>query len=294
MPVLEPVTHLSLKNILFPTDFSEASFVAAPFAQAWMEMYGAKLWVTHLLAPEPRGQIVLDPLPSENDRAWEEAEGRLASFAHDPSLDGTSCHTLLERGDVAAVIPDMIQEHAIDLVVVGTHGRRGVSKLVHGSQAEKIYRSAPCPVLTVGPFVRPTAQPRKIERILFPVDLKENPEPALGYAMSLADERRASLMLLHADPLVPWQYRSSVEQVIMRELAGLVPKGTLSSSEPHSMIRWEYPAEAILSTAEERGIDLIVMGVHKGRLGSLSAHLPWPVASEVVSRAPCPVLTLRV
>jgi len=60
------------------------------------------------------------------------------------------------------------------------------------------------------------------------------------------------------------------------------------------MVRFEYPADAILETAAERDVDLIVMSVHKARALALSSHLPWPVASEVVSRAQCPVLTLRI
>jgi len=295
MPSLEPVTRISLKNILLTTDFSEASSSAVPFALAFARSYAAKLVVAHVLEPEPRGQVVFDRVPEQDDREWQDAQQRMLAFVHNPSLETTPCQTLLERGQVAEVIPDVIREHAIDMVVLGTHGRRGVSKLVRGSVAEKIYRSAICPVLTVGPMAHANgAKPWRIGRVLFPVDLAESPEPALHYALSLAEEQQASVVLLHADAMVPWQFRAAVEEQALRSLNNLIPEDAQPWCEPHCMVRWERPAEAILNAAQEQEIDLIVMGVHRARAWAFASHSPWPIASEVVSRAQCPVLTVRI
>jgi len=59
-------------------------------------------------------------------------------------------------------------------------------------------------------------------------------------------------------------------------------------------VRWDYPAEAIVRAVDDREADLVVMGVRRSRIAGWSAHRPWPIASEVVSRASCPVLTIRV
>lgn len=293
MPTVQQVARVTLKNILFTTDFSPASSAALPFALVLARIYGSTLLLAHAIPREPLQQVVTDRLPAQDDYDFHNAEHKLAKFAQDRSIGDTPCKMLLGRGDLADVIPAMIREHEVDLVVLGTHGRRGVSKLVLGSQAEKIYRSASCPVLTVGPKVHDGAQ-WKPHRILCPVDFAEDPEPALHYALSLAEENEAEFIVLQAVPLVPWQERVSVEERTRRSLQGLIPEQAKDWCAPEFMVCWEHPVEAILRAAGEREADLIVMGVRKVRAAGLSTHLPWPVASEVVSRALCPVITIRV
>jgi nucleotide-binding universal stress UspA family protein len=116
----------------------------------------------------------------------------------------------------------------------------------------------------------------------------------LQYALSLAEENQAEFILMQAVPMVPWQHRAAVEAQSLRDLEQLIPEPAKDWCIPECIVRWEYPAEAILHSAVDREADLIVMGVRKARAAGLSTHLPWPVASEVVSRARCPVLTVRV
>jgi nucleotide-binding universal stress UspA family protein len=294
MPTIPQVARLSLKNILFPTDFSTASTAALPFALALARIYGSTLLIAHAIPLAPHRQVVVDPLPAQDDRVWQDARHQLDEFIYGGSLGDTSFKVLLDQGDLGDVIPAFIREHEADLVVLGTHGRRGISKLVLGSDAEKIYCSASCPVLTIGPHVYQT-EDGKLRSILCPVDVAEDSGPVLRYALSLAEENQAEIIVLQAIPLVPWQHRESVEQSSSRRtLESLMPAQAQDWCTPQYMIRWEYPVEAILLTSQERDTDLIVMSVHKARVFGLAAHLPWPVASEVVSRALCPVLTIRV
>jgi nucleotide-binding universal stress UspA family protein len=293
MPTFAPVSRLSLKNILFPTDFSEPSCAAMPFAQALARVYGSTILFTHCLSPEPHSPIVPDHIPELDDFALEDARSQLDVFASHMAAGEMPAKILVGRGDVAATISSIIRDHNIDLVVVGTHGRHGVGRLIMGSVAEKIYRNATCPVMTVGPKVRPAAE-WKLRRILCPVDLAEDPEPVLHYALSLAEENQAELIVLDAIPLVPWQYRASEDQRSRRALESLIPEQASDWCKPEIIVRWEHPAEAILCEAQDREADLIVMSVHKSRAASWLAHMPWPVASEVVSQAPCPVITIRV
>jgi nucleotide-binding universal stress UspA family protein len=293
MQTLAPVSRLCLKNILFPTDFSAASRAALPFAQSLARVYGSTIWFAHSLAPEPHLQVVTDRVPEQDYFACQKALSKLDALATEAASFGVSTKTILDQGDVAATIPAMIRQNEIDLVIVGTHGRRGVGKLIMGSAAEKIYRSATCPVMTVGPDIRPGPD-WKVRRILCPVDLAEDPQPGLHYALSLAEENQAECIVLDAIPLVPWQYRTSEDRRSRRALESLIPEQANDWSKPEIVVRWEYPAEAILSEAQDRNADLIVMSVHKSRVASWVAHMPWPVASDVVSRAPCPVVTIRV
>jgi nucleotide-binding universal stress UspA family protein len=73
----------------------------------------------------------------------------------------------------------------------------------------------------------------------------------------------------------------------------LVPEEAEAWCKPEFVARFEFPVEGILHLAQERGVDLIVMGVTKSRENVLQEHLPWPIASRVVAQAHCPVLTVR-
>ncbi len=291
MAALPQVARISLKRILFPTDFSEASLAALPFALKLARTYDARVHVAHVILPEPHPRVLSPPITEFT--AWNEANERLDEFTHGPSIGDVHCTSLLASGDLAEVIPAMIREHGIDTVIVGTRGRRGVSRLVLGSNAEKIYRSASCPVLTIGPHVN---RPEWVLRtILCPLDLEGDPKCALEYAFTLAEDNAAGLIVMNAVPLVPWQHRGQVERDTCSRMRKLLPTFGKPDgmSEPQFLVRWEPPAEAILTCAEVREADLIVMGVRKSRSPGLSSRLPWPVASEVVSRAVCPVLTVR-
>jgi len=292
MPTLQEAARISLKTILVPTDFSPASRAALPFALALARAYGSTLLLTHVLPSQPYRQIVTDRVPAHRDRAWQSAQRALSELSADRRISDTASKTLLKHGDLAEVIPEIIREQTVDMVVLGTHGRTGVSKMVLGSGAEKIYRSAPCPVLTVGPKVRDGEW--KLDRILCPVDLVDDPGPFLRYALALAEPSQSEFMLLLAVPMVPWQHRDTVEKQMRERLKRLIPGQGAHWCNPQFLVRWEHPAEAVLLAAAEWEVDLIVMGVRKARAAGLSSHLPWPVASEVVSQAPCPVLTVRV
>jgi len=293
MPAFTQVSRLSLKNILFPTDFSDASRGALPYAQTLAKLYGATILVAHSIPAEPHQAIVMDRLPTQDNLELQDAHQKLEDFTKVQTFGGIPTKTLLDRGDVGEVIAEMIHEHDVDLVVLGTHGRRGVTKLILGSAAEKIYRSASCPVMTIGPKVhRP--ENWKLRRILCPVDVSEDPEPVVSYALSLAEENQSEFILLHAIPLVPWQHHEEIRENSRRALEELIPAQARDWCTPQCVVRWEHPAEAILREAQERDVDLIVMSVHRLRVSMLSAHLPWPIASEVVGQAACPVLTTRV
>jgi nucleotide-binding universal stress UspA family protein len=294
MEALQTNTRISLSNILVTTDFSQVSKKALPFAAALARQNEAKIIVVHVLSPEPHLSVPLDPLPEDADPAFLEAQGKLAEFALGNSLGVRPAQMLLERGDIWTVISDITQKNQIDLVVTGTHGRQGLKKLVLGSEAEKIYRRATCPVLTVGPHVTPPSGTNwKLETILFPTDGSETSLKALPYALSLAEENQANLIFLQLMPMAPTKYRESDEASAREAMRLMVPLEAEDWCKPEFVARFEFPAEGILRFAEERQVNLIVMGVRKSGDSAVPEHLPWPVASQVVAQAQCPVLTVR-
>src|SRR5271165_2261050 len=195
---------IGFKRILFATDFSEASERALAYAIAIARRCSSELSVVHVIPPEPRDQVPLERLPRELNRRRLEAELQMKNIAERTGIDDLNPQLLLEQGRVWDVVASIIQREQVDLLVLGTHGRGGLKKLALGSVAEEVLRLAPCPVLTVGPHVRPAGSgPAEFKRILFATDFGSAANKAFPYALSLAEDYQAKLVLLHMVPPMP-------------------------------------------------------------------------------------------
>ena len=243
------------------------------------------------LIPSYKAHRVAEPVPPELDGEWADAQLELEKFLHAPTE--IAHEGILERGELWNVLNDVIHRHSIDLIVLGSHGRRGLKKLVLGSGAEQIFRNARCPVLAVGPNVpQPSSEVIEFKHIIFATDFSDGSLKALPYALSLAEENQASLTLLHVLPLVPMQHQIYLSGGTEKRLEALVPSDAKDWCQVSAVVSFEFPAEGILDLAKIQSADLIVMGVHK-HAPRVAAHLPWAIAYEVVCHAPCPVLTVR-
>jgi len=263
------------------------------YARGFAKDYGCKIFITHAVTPTPPVFLPMEPVPLAMDAEWSDAQVELDKFMHQGALQGTEHEGILERGELWNVLHDVIQKHSIDLIVLGSHGRHGLKKLVLGSIAEQIFRLAHCPVLTLGPKVRPpSGDAVAFKNIIFATDFSTGSLHALPYALSLAEENQATLTLLHVIPLVPMQHQVYVTAGVKKQLEELIPPDAKDWCRPATVVSFEFPAEGILHLAETQAADLIVMGVHK-RAPRTSAHLPWAIAYEVVCHAACPVLTVR-
>jgi nucleotide-binding universal stress UspA family protein len=292
MPTLQASLRLTFSNILFPTDFSDASTAALPYAQAFAKTYGARILVTHAVMPRPPIFLPMELVPLEMDGEWYDARDRLSHFLDNDALKGTLHEGITGRGELWNVLDEVIQRHDIDLIIVGSHGKHGLKKLVLGSDAEQIFRKSRRPVLTIGPKVVPQEENAAFRTIVFATDFSAGSLQALPYARSLAEENQAKLILLHVIPLVSLQHQEPVSENAYQRLRELIPSEAADWCCPECIVRLEFPAEGILNLAREEHADLIVMGVHKGTPFA-STHLPWAIAYEVVCDAPCPVLTVR-
>lgn len=294
MAATAPVTtRIAIRNILLATDFSEVSRAALTYACNLARLYGSKIVITHVVPPqEAYLSVPMEPIPVDIDLFWKRDKQNMAAFVATKTLEEIPHEDILQRGELWDVISELIEKNNIDLVVAGTHGRQGLKKVLLGSVAEKIYRQAKCPVLTVRPEVA-TAQGTswELKRILFATDFSETSLHALPYALSLAEENQATLILLHVAPLVPYQYRDSVRETTCRRLEGLIVANPWCTFD--SVVGFDFPAQGILQIARDRETDLIVLGVNRHAAIALTSHLPWSTASDVVSAAPCPVLTVR-
>ncbi|HXZ78476.1 MAG TPA: universal stress protein [Terriglobales bacterium] len=299
-PHLAPLIFLptvKIKNILFATDFSPCSETALRIATAVARVHASNLLVAHVVPPGPLLGTSLDPVTWDHQNQAEEAEERIRQIAI--SLIDIPHRTELKMGNLWPVIYSLIAKYDIDLVIVGTHGRSGFSKLFLGSNAEEIYRQAPCPVMTVGPEVDPELLDRgRFSSILFAGDFAGGSEHAFPLALALAEENQALLTMLHTveEGTMAALY---LHQRLVREsksrLEKLIPTDHKLQHPPEIVIRVGYAAEEIVNVARSRDCDLIVMGVHPAgpTAAKASAHLPWTIANTVIRNGHCPVITVR-
>jgi nucleotide-binding universal stress UspA family protein len=309
-PVLEPKTQgIAFRNILLATDFSDASGRALSAAAAFARRWGSQLLLVHAVPPEPRRPVPLDPLPPEFDRELCEAEKRIRQFLEAAGMNGLSCRTQIEHGSVWDVISSAIRDAEIDLLVMGTHGRGAIRKLALGSVAEEVLHMTDCPVLTVGPRVCPgDSDSSYLRTILFATDFGPASARALPYAVSLAENSDAQLVLVHMVPPMPLadaayapavfaaddllQWREAVRTESEKKLKELVPPGTLAK-EPRCVVGMDFLPEGILCAAAEHRVDLIVMGANGSASPRIASHIPWALTHHVICDACCPVLTVR-
>jgi nucleotide-binding universal stress UspA family protein len=210
---------------------------------------------------------------------------------------GVEHEVLVEEGEVWPALASVIREKGIDLVVIGTRGRTGIKKFLLGSEAEKILRQAPCPVLTVGPQLsRHLPRGGDISEILYATDLSAESMVAAPYAISLAQEYQAHLTLLHVitpqhvgDLVAPHELMASSERL----LHNMVPAEAEFWCEPDYVVEQGDPAAKILEIADHKRTDLIVLGVRRPSVLGVAAHLPGATVHKVVTQATCPVLTVR-
>jgi nucleotide-binding universal stress UspA family protein len=293
----EAGTRITLKNILYLTDFSEPSEAALPFATSIAREYRCKIYALHVFIPAMYAYTPLE-LTADAIAAQDECAER-DMLRVDAQLEGLPHETSVERG--VAVWPTLeraLTQSDIDLIVLGTHGRTGASKFLLGSIAEEIFRCSSVPVLTIGPSVRKgTHKGARFRRILFATDFTPESLAAAPYAISFAQENEAELLLLHVVPKSDLEERDDGNTAsatnAMYKLGQLVPKDA-EWCQPRTVVDYGNPAGCILSVAKERSADLIVLGVRDAakHLGA-ATHLERTTAHNVVVHAQCPVLTVR-
>lgn len=300
---------ISVKNVLFATDFSSCSKAALPYATAISRHFGSTLNLAHVLSDVSlvgmTGGVDYVSMSTIYEDAHEEAKGKLEQVCQ--NLPGITHRQYVLHGPVWANLAAIVQENGIDLIVLGTHGRTGLGKLLLGSVAEDILRHAPCPVLTVGPMVSGRAKlpacqtqggvlaPLELElrQILCATNFAQQSASVAHAAVSMAEEFGARLTLLHVieDYTQLGSRPGPMEEGVLR-LQALIPKNNALQYLPETILEFGPASECILKTAGDRQCDMIVLGA-RGFAEVGSTHLPWSTAHHVIAKAPCPVLTIR-
>lgn len=306
-------------RILAPVDFSGASDAALRCALDLAARTGAELHVLHAVpGPYPDEGATFDDL-SEDDRAfyrwvWSHADGELTTYLEGIRADGIRVKRVLTGGPPSRVVLDYAASEGIDLVVMGTHGRRGFRRLFLGSVAEEVLHRTDTPVLVVPETTTARRTPRLV---LAPTDFSLASRLALPLAAELAALYGADLDLLHV--LEPLRF---AEVIVGTQLAaGLLPELRTEAEQrldamaeapalaetlrdPEAPIEGRVPArigyrlaegraaESIAATARAHGADVLVMA--KRGLHGADRLLLGSVTERVCRLAPCAVLVVPI
>jgi nucleotide-binding universal stress UspA family protein len=302
---------IAIRRILCPIDFSDFADRAFRHACRLARWYGAEIHALHVtpLMTEAAWAVSfpIDPHTHE-PRVPADFRRHLESRFADARAEGIAIETHVREGGAAHEIVRYAEEAGVDLIVMGTHGRNGLRRLVLGSVADTVLRRSPCPVLTVCRTEvsgDPAGPP--FRRIVCAVDFEPSSEPTLMLAISLATEAAAHLTLLHVvEPFFQdvfaerthvsvEEYERFLKAQLQARLAQAIPAAGLEVLDwhrPHQEVRIGKPAVEIVRGAHDARADLLVMGLHGGRR-AVDRLVFGSTAQEVIRRADCPVLTPR-
>jgi nucleotide-binding universal stress UspA family protein len=293
---------LRIQKILFPTDFSEASRAALDHALLWTELYDAELVLLHVLSQrtaDPFNPEHRFPAPEEYEQRLRElAESEMALFLPRDDRPLRIRQHVRRAPEVERGILEFAESEDVDLIVLGTHGRRGAAHLLIGSTAAELLRRSERAVLVVPS--RSNRPAGRLRRILAPTDFSASARHAVAHAREIAAGAGATLELFHVLPnlevplpMNPGSFGAGIvadlepaAQEALQELAR-----SPGADARIEMAVWQGPAAtSIVHRAAETDADLIVIATHGH--GGFDRLLLGSVTEKVARLSPCPVLVL--
>jgi nucleotide-binding universal stress UspA family protein len=285
---------LSIQRILFPTDFSDGATRAFSQAVYLADRHDAELHIVNVAEPGGESERTL-PVSPEVLHEWLDASGIEAETLEKLTI----VQKRFESGVPAERLVAYVEDRDVDLVVMGTHGRRGVQRMLLGSVTEEVLRKVPCPVFTVQADVEEEAG-TTVRRILVPVDFSDASEMAVQHATEIAQTYGAEVHLLHVVEEVVYPSAYGIEppsmqsqDVVLRveQALGRMAREELGYEHVQVSSTIGYAPMTILDYAQENAIDLIVIATH-GRSG-LDRVLLGSVAERVIRQSPVPVFVVK-
>jgi nucleotide-binding universal stress UspA family protein len=281
---------MELKSILCPIDFSKFSVATYQYAQSLAGYYKSRVVALHVIElwknpfAEYAGYQV--DFAKFSTALNEGGEMKLQHFVKEYSGE-VEPQTAVLQGNAANCILEFAQKENMEGILMGTHGRRGFDRLVLGSTTDHVIRKAPCPVLVV-----PNASERQpVSRILYCTNFSNNSERARAYAISLAGEYGAELILFHVGDASDVANAGAIMDDCTRRLDELVSHAERKDLNVKSVVRFGKPYEEIVRYATQEEVSLIIMTARGG--DTLDRAVFGSTTYRVVQLGPCPVLAVH-
>jgi len=289
---------MKIRRILLPTDLSGAADRALKQAVELAAQHRAKIDILHVVTLEN-----LDPsnfqqaLNAYMAKVEDEVFNDLSTRSEPIKTRGITVETVISRRayPVQAIL-ERIKETEPDVVVIGTHGRSGLRKLLLGSVAARIVLEAPCPVMTVAMDAEVAEGERGFDPILVPVDFTDYSTRAVEAAQAIkAPSGRLILEHVVSSPVHPSLYAGGVAKLFQLhpELPGLIGNqlSELYQGPGDIVVTEGSIVEEILETARSKKAQLIVMGTRG--LSRQDYLVLGSVTERVIGRAKVPVLAIK-
>jgi nucleotide-binding universal stress UspA family protein len=283
-------------TILVATDLSDLDHLM-PFALAQAKETGARLILLHVVSAAATITADAAGMPYyDSAGALDISEQTMRPWCVVAQQNGIRCDAVVREGHPTQQIAVAVRQFHVDRVLLGTRSRGKLGKLLIGSVAEQILRSALLPVITVGPEAHLPVTNDGDRTVLHATTLRETSRPSAALACHIAALQNARLILLHVLPPLSDRRREAMASNIdfsaeleLRNLATQTGADCCSHVEP--VVVHGNPAIEILATAAERRADLIVLGAtDRNAFEDLTRDR---TVYRVLAHARCPVLTLR-
>ncbi len=300
------ITTMSLfvhKRILVATDFSEYSKVALDSCLGASKCMKTKLYVLHTIEKFPHDYVHLLSSTTHSNmkqKLEEEAMGKIKAMLPKELLESENIVPIVRFGKPFLEIIKIAKEKDVDLMVIGTHGRAGVDRVILGSVAERVVRKAGCSVMVVR-----SKKYVGFKRIIVPIDFSDCSRKALEHSTATARAHNSKLTILHVyeesfiEPYVraanseeeAEEIIKEIEQVNESKYDEFLNTIDLSGVEYEKLLKKGIPETEIVAIAMEQQANLIVMGTH-GRSG-IKHILVGSTAEEVVRNVPCDIIVVK-
>lgn len=280
----------AVRRLLCPVDFSERSAEALRYAAALRSTLNGELVILHVSATGP-----------QPTRAKGSSDVSLEAFASQVVGLEPSVQLLERRGNAVEEILSTAAAIASDVVVMGSHGRTGLQRLLLGSVTERIIRRSPVPVLTVPlGWRKGGGEAVTLASVLCAVDFSEPSARAVDYAATIAEAGRAQLVLVHVlewaeevekpsstdNSLLPSSEDDAIEGMKM-----LLTNEVLIHGAPELVVGYGAPADEVLRIVQERQVDLVVLGVR--RRNPIDLAVFGSTAQQLIRAGRCAVLAVH-
>jgi nucleotide-binding universal stress UspA family protein len=296
---------ISFKNILVPIDFSEPSKTAVTYGLSLTDRFTSNLLLAHIV-PESTALMYAFPtrLPEVEKEQYNKAKREIENLVPAEHAAKVNLRTIVKIGNIEEELLGIVKDEGIDLVVMGTHGRRYLGRWFIGSVTEHMLRNVPVPVLTVS-HIEADKHPTglvSLKRILYATDLSESASIGLRYAIELARSAGARLTVIHVvddeDRLLwgpAWIARLDRPK-LLEEWRHKLDDFTEPERTPdvpfESLLLEGKPFRKIVEFAEAQNIDVIVLNLQSKTM--VERALLGSTAERVVRSARTPVLSVPV
>ena len=278
-------------QIAVPTDFSAASTSAMKFAQNLARVPGTRVTAVHTIDSLEYSFGPKDLRKLKKRQVWALAQESMARWLQEGGFS-TAGKSMIE-GEAAPAIAQFIAANAIDLIVLSTSARLRAARIAFGSVAEEIFRKAACPVLVLGPKVRPSSRP--LTHLVFATDLEPHSLAALPHLSTFSrkfDCRVSVIRAVHPD-IQSRPERSRIRKQTEEKIKAAADPD-LRQRISKIQVEFAHPAKAVPSFASRLKASAIVMGVRGGGdWDRATTHIPWALAHRIIAQSKLPVLTIR-